>query len=580
MADRTVLVVPRRRWLPLSIVLAVAALVVAAGSALARGLPERAGDAGRYRTALVATGSVQQTLTLTGTAARVGQVTVGFPMSGTVATVDVAVGDQVASGQRLATMDATALDQAVLDAESTLEQARATWESDEGAAASASPAAATSSAAASSASGAGGPAAGQVDLTALTTAGAQVAAAQRAADTACLGWLGPPGVGPASTSGAAAGSTSSTGSTGSTGSGASTTTGSGPGTDVSDGATSSTATGDPTSVEPPTHPTLADCRAALTAVTTAQRQQSQVAAAAAAALARAVSAGSAASPGSATTARASTGSAAAAGAAGGTAQRASAGAAQSTEAKLILDASSVTTAEAALVKARSQRAAADLTAPSAGVVGSIALSPGGSSTPGSGIVLVTPSAVEVTVSVPLANLPSVAVGQRATVTPAGAVPVTGAVASIAMLPNSTNATSPAYDVVVSVPEAGDTLATGAKASVVISTSRVDDVLTVPVSAVTTVATGTGSVGVLKDGVVSSATVRTGVVGQGRVQILSGLTAGQTVVLADTAAALPTNGSGGFRVVGGGGGIAGVGGAPAGAPAGGGPVPGGGGRPGG
>ena len=67
-------------------------------------------------------------------------------------------------------------------------------------------------------------------------------------------------------------------------------------------------------------------------------------------------------------------------------------------------------------------------------------------------------------------------------------------------------------------------------------------------------------------------MRTGSVGQGKVQILSGLTAGQTVVLADTSQALPSNSSGlGNRVgagagagglTGGGGtGVAGPGGAP-------------------
>lgn len=588
MADRTILLVPRRRWLPLGIVLAVAALVVAAGTAVARGLPRQAGDAGRYRTALVTTGTVAQTLTLTGTAARVGQVTVGFPMSGTVATVDVAVGDRVAAGQRLATMDPTALDQAVLDAQATLEQARATWESDQSAAASAasSPAAAATPSSAASTAGGSAPSASTVDLPALAAAGAQVAAAQQAADLACPPWLLAPGTASSSTSGPTGGPAGS-GTPGATSTGPTdAATGTGPtdgatGTGPTDGAASTTTGGGSTpATQPPSHPTLADCRAALIEVTTAQRQQSVVAAAVSAALAKAATAGSAATVRASTGSSASSGSSATASGAAGTSARApSAVSAQGTEAKLILDASGVTTAEAALTKARTQQAAAEMVAPTAGVIGSIAVSPGGSTSPGSGIVLVTPGAVDITVSVPLANLPSVVVGQQATVTPAGAAAVAGSVASVALLPNSTTATSPAYDVVVSVPQAGDTLATGAKASVTIATSRVADVLTVPVSAVTTVATGTGSVGVLKDGVVTPATVRTGVVGQGRVQILAGLTAGQTVVLADAEAALPTNGSGGLRGVGGAGGIAGVGGAAGGGPGGGAPVPGGGGRPG-
>lgn len=542
MADRTVLVVPRRRWLPLAVVVAVAVLVVAAGTAMARGLPQQGGDTGRYRTAVVATGSVQQTLTVTGTATRVGQVTASFPLAGTVAGVDVAVGDQVSAGQRLATLDPTALQQAVLDAQTALDQARATWQSDQAAvaaAASASAAAASAaaaaarSAAAAAASAAAGPAPGAgntVDLSGLTAAGGAVSAAQKAADAVCAPVLAPSSTGnPPSTS-------------------------------------PSTTTSPTTSVT-----SVADCQAALAALSGAQAKESQAAAAAAAAVTKAAGAlsasaarastvtGSPGSPSSGTTARAATGTSA-----------------QVSESKLILDASLVTSAEAALTKATGQRSAATLLAPVAGVVGSVAFSVGASASPGSGIVIVTPGAANITVSVPLANLPAVALGQRATVTPAGASALEGAVASIALLPNSSS--SPAYDVVVTVPQAGDTLATGAKASVAIATSRVDNALVVPVSAVTTVGTGTGSVGVLTDGVLTTATVRTGVVGQGRVQILSGLTAGQTVVLADAAAALPTNGTGGFRGVGAGGGIAGVGGgAPGGAPGGG---PGGGGRPGG
>lgn len=292
--------------------------------------------------------------------------------------------------------------------------------------------------------------------------------------------------------------------------------------------------------------------------------------------------GSAARTGAATGASAASGSSAGSGT---SAARSGGGVGQSTEAKLILDASNVTTAEAALAKAQSQRDAAVLTSPTAGVVGSSVLSAGGSASPGSGIVLVTPGAVNLTLSVPLASLPGIAVGQRATVMPPGGTALVGSVASIAMLPNSTTSSTPAYDVVVTVAQAVDALSTGAKASVSIATSRVDGVLTVPVSAVTAVATGTGSVGVLKGGAVTATVVRTGAIGQGRIQILSGLAAGDSVVLADAAgAALPTNGTGGFnRGIGGGapGGITGVGGggAPGGGAVPGGAVPGGS-RPGG
>ncbi len=610
MADRTVLIVPRRRWLPLAVVVVLAAFVVAAATAVAKGLPQQSGDVGRYRTALVSTGSVQQTLTLTGTATRVGQVTVGFPMSGTVATVDVAVGDQVSAGQRLATMDARPLEQAVLDAQASLDQAQATWESDQAAAsATASSTTGSSSSAAGAATGSGvatpsaiaSASTPGVDLTAVRAAAGKVATAQSAADTACAAWLG---TGSSST---AKGSSSGTSPDTSTSTQTSTSTDTSTSTQTSTSTETSTSTQTSTSTETststattsttatsaggstpaatqPTTPSLAACQAALGALTAAQREQGQALTAAVAALGRAASAsgvGASASGSAARTTGTSTGSSSTSGT---SVARSSSGTGQSTEARLILDASNVTTAEAALAKAQSQRDAAVLTSPTAGVVGSSVLSAGGSANPGSGIVLVTPGAVNLTLSVPLGNLPGVAVGQRATVTPPGGTALVGSVASIAMLPNSTSSSTPAYDVLVTVAQAGDTLSTGAKASVSIATSRVDGVLTVPVSAVTAVATGTGSVGVLKDGVVTATVVRTGAVGQGRIQILTGVAAGDSVVLADAAAALPTNGTGGFnRGIGGGaaGGIAGVGGN--GAP-GGGAVPGaaipGGGRPGG
>ena len=80
-------------------------------------------------------------------------------------------------------------------------------------------------------------------------------------------------------------------------------------------------------------------------------------------------------------------------------------------------------------------------------------------------------------------------------------------------------------------------------------------LTVPASAVTGVSTGVGSVGLLKSGVVTATRVQIGAVGGGKVQILSGLSLGDTVVIGDASQPLPTNGGfGGF-----GGGLGGAGG---------------------
>lgn len=587
MADRTVLLVPRvRRWLPLAALLLAAVLVVVGGTAVAKGLAAGGSQDAQYRTALVASGTVRQTLSLSGTAARVGQVTVGWPMSGTVATVDVSVGQHVSQGQQLATMDTAPLQQAVLDAQAQVDQARVTLDNDETSATSQS---STSSATTRSSSGSGGPAAttgssrtgssgtgagdAPIDTNALTAASGKVDQAQQAAASACAPLLATQsGTGKqvaATSPHASSTSPSSTTDPSST---------SDPTTSESKptSSTSSPSTTTSPSATAPSADQVTACLAALQAVSSAQAKAGSTIDSLAAQLAKAAAALAASNAASSAGGGSSSSGAAASGSASG--QAGGSGAATSSEAKHILDQAALTSSEAALTKANDELAAATLTAPVSGVVGSLSLAVGSSTAANTGIVIVTPSAAQLTIQVPQANLASVAVGQAATVTPAGGGSLSGSVSSIGLLPtsSSTGSSATTYAVVVDVPQATEALATGAKASLTIETSRVDNVLTVPVSAVTSVATGTGSVGVLRDGSVSQTTVRTGSVGQGKVAILSGLSAGQTVVLADTSQALPSNSSGlGARVGAGagaggltggaGGGLTGQGGAPPGAP---------------
>ena len=60
-------------------------------------------------TSTVQQGSVSQTVTASGSIAATREVAASFPVSGTVASVDVAVGQTVTAGQQLATVDATDL---------------------------------------------------------------------------------------------------------------------------------------------------------------------------------------------------------------------------------------------------------------------------------------------------------------------------------------------------------------------------------------------------------------------------------------------------------------------------------------
>ncbi len=123
----------RRTWLRRTTAGVVVA-VVTGGAYAVHAAIAASPDSSRYRTSVVASGSIDQRLPFTGTATRLSQVTAAFPVSGAIASVDVALGDTVRAGQTLATLRTTALDQAVLDAKAALAQAQAQLESDSAAA--------------------------------------------------------------------------------------------------------------------------------------------------------------------------------------------------------------------------------------------------------------------------------------------------------------------------------------------------------------------------------------------------------------------------------------------------------------
>ena len=229
-------------------------------------------------------------------------------------------------------------------------------------------------------------------------------------------------------------------------------------------------------------------------------------------------------------------------------------AAAAQEAKILSDQASITSAQQQLTAAQTNLAASTLTAPIGGVVGAVGLTAGQSETSSSGITIVGDGAATVTLAVPLDKLPSIKVGQAATVTAPGLGALTGTVTQISMLPSSstsTGGTSSAavtYDVTVTLPSTPQTLASGTYATTTITTASSSDVLTVPVSAVPGVTSGSARVGVLANGAVTEKTVTVGAVGGGLAEIRTGLTEGEQVVIADVQAALPTNNSQNVRGV--------------------------------
>jgi HlyD family secretion protein len=80
-------------------------------------------------TATVQRGTVRSAVSGTGTVVPAQQQSVGFTQSGTLAEVDVKVGDHVAKGQVMARLDTTQLQQALTQADNGLTQAQATLNS-------------------------------------------------------------------------------------------------------------------------------------------------------------------------------------------------------------------------------------------------------------------------------------------------------------------------------------------------------------------------------------------------------------------------------------------------------------------
>jgi HlyD family secretion protein len=162
-------------------------------------------------------------------------------------------------------------------------------------------------------------------------------------------------------------------------------------------------------------------------------------------------------------------------------------------------------------------------------------------------VILGGGAADVVVQVPSTSIASMHTGLAATVRADGATAgVSGVVTQIGLLPTTTSSTptgpggatatstTTTYPVTVRV-AAGAGLVDGSSASVGIAIKSVKNVVTVPNSALH----GT-TVEVLSKGKVSTVRVQTGAVGALVTQVTSGLTAGQSVVLADLSVPLPTS----------------------------------------
>ncbi|MGB7964328.1 MAG: biotin/lipoyl-binding protein [Propionicimonas sp.] len=229
----------------------------------------------------------------------------------------------------------------------------------------------------------------------------------------------------------------------------------------------------------------------------------------------------------------------------GSSPAASASSAASVSARAVAAASAeVLSAEQDVATAESNLENAELLAPLDGTVGALSLANGGSSSGGS-VTIVGEGTAVASIEVPLATRTLLKQGMATEVTPAGAsAALAGTITGISILQTpGTSGDSPTYTTVVVVKDPDQLLNAGAKASVSIAVRTASDVVVVPASAVTPTGDGAGTVQVVAsafDDTAQTIQVTTGAVGGGRVEVATGLTAGQLVVLADRTAAIPSN----------------------------------------
>jgi HlyD family secretion protein len=530
----------RRRRRGLSIPAVVVVVVAVVGALLAT--DAFGSDEPGYRTGTVARRTVESTVQGVASIEPVTQSAVAFPVAGTVATVPVAVGQTVAVGQVLATLDAQELEATLHEKQLALAQAQlaltdalngdATGPASSGGGGDGtSNRGGTSRSAATTAAVVGSP---RIVLTAAPLGGGPtsvpsaqqaVVAAQRRVDQAV----------------AAAATTQTT--TQATCAAAGVATGGSP----SPSTTTST-----TSTSTPSGPELAACQSALAdllgaqqAVSSAQRAQTTAEHALDALLAQeATSSASGSRPegsqSGAGTSTATTGPSAA---------------------DLASYQRAVDSAAAAVAVADQAVDQGTIVSPIAGTVSAVDLAVGqsvGAASTSEHVVVTGAGGYEVSTNLTVTQVPDVAPGATARVVPDGSGRTyAGTVVSISALPSSVTSAATNYLVVVGLDDPHAALTNGDLGTVTIVTKRVRGVVSVPTSAVTAVG-GRHVVQVLGGGGPQTVRVGVGVVGPTWTQITSGLESGARVVIADlstplpgsaTSAAAGTNGTAANRIPG-------------------------------
>lgn len=499
-------------------------IVLAAGVILAGGGTAYAVVGGtatpHYVTVAATTGDVEQTLTLSGLVDAARRSDLSFGTNGTVASVKVAVGDRVTTGQVIATLEASDLDAKVTDAVATQAKAAAQLASDKAAQvaavqAAASPTTGTTKPTATQ-SGSGQNGSGQTGATAA------VLKALKAEQQAVLEAQSAASAALAAATDALAAQTAACANAYRSAQATSSAT---PSATPSAGSTPSS---DPTGANAACDAALAVVQTQQAVVKDAQDALAKALGALAASLTQALGSatGSNAGPtgGSARTAASPP---------NGTSSNGSSNGSQTiTAARLASDQAQIDQARADLISARAARAQATLRSTRTGKVVSLGIARGDSVSTGTAVaVVVGGKAVTLTGTIPETSVSQVKVGLTARVNvPGSATTTTGTVTAVGMTAD-TSTGSTTYPVTITVEDPAIALPTGSSAQVQIVLATARNVVTVPISAVTR--NGDRAVVRLWDGTTLSRSIVTlGALGARTVVVSSGLKVGQKVVVAD------------------------------------------------
>ncbi|MFH5879200.1 efflux RND transporter periplasmic adaptor subunit [Arthrobacter sp. NA-172] len=187
------------------------------------------------------------------------------------------------------------------------------------------------------------------------------------------------------------------------------------------------------------------------------------------------------------------------------------------------------------------------------------------STSSSGLITISDTAhLQVIANFAESDIAAMKTGDAATFTfpalktDANAAPVTGTITAIAQNATTTNNVV-SYPVTISIKNPPAALRLGQSANISVTTATAKNALTVPSLAITTSGTKQ-TVNVNKNGTATAVTITTGITDNGRTQVLTGVSAGDEIVLPTISSTLDTTGTTGRTGTGGlGGGTGGFGG---------------------